>query len=347
LLFGFRVGGRLFQRWLVERRARVSKPGDSLHNLALPVGSVAHTTSDDDSTRNRRLHHPRLLHRAPSLAFRRHWRHLVVKTKIALVTGASSGLGAALAVELARRGWLVHAASRSGRAPAAASGRGRIRPLQLDVTAVDQVQHTVSALAAETGGIDLVINNAGINFSGVVEEVPLIRGAEIVETNFFGAVYVTRAALGSMRERRSGTILTIGSLAGLVAPPGEAYYAASKHALEGFMESLHYEVESFGIRVLLAEPGFIRTALATASPPIEAVHDAYERYRVALSAHWKEAIASGAHGHDVARRIVDWAERPGRAMRRRFGRDARWTLLAKRLVPEPLFFAITRKVFGI
>jgi NAD(P)-dependent dehydrogenase (short-subunit alcohol dehydrogenase family) len=270
-----------------------------------------------------------------------------MRPKIALVTGASSGLGAALAVELANRGWVVHAASRSGGAPARPDAGVEIHALKLDVTAIDQVQQAIASLQTDGGRLDLLINNAGINASGVVEEVPDTLGADIIRTNLFGAVYASRAALAAMRAQRGGTILTIGSLAGLVAPPGEAYYAASKHALEGFMESLQYEVAQFGIRVLLAQPGFIRTALATAAPDVGPIHPAYDRYRAAVRTHWQRSIAAGASAQAMAQQIVTWAEHPGRSMRRRFGGDARWIPIAKRVLPESVFFSITPRIFGI
>jgi short-subunit dehydrogenase len=108
----------------------------------------------------------------------------------------------------------------------------------------------------------LLVNNAGINISGVFEELSAAQGRAIVDTNFHGVADTIRAFLPAMRERRPGTLLTIGSLAGLLAPPGEAFYAASKHALEGLHEALQHELHRFGIRVCLAEPGFIRTDLA-------------------------------------------------------------------------------------
>jgi NAD(P)-dependent dehydrogenase (short-subunit alcohol dehydrogenase family) len=157
------------------------------------------------------------------------------RPNVALVTGASAGLGAAMARALARKGWHVFAASRSaGSDPGRGLVDGHVEPLGMDVTQETSISTGLVRVSERGLVLDLLINNAGINVSGVVEEMPREQGRAIMDTNFYGVVDTIRAVLPHMRKRRRGTILTIGSLAGLVAPPGEAYYAASKHALEGF-----------------------------------------------------------------------------------------------------------------
>ena len=199
---------------------------------------------------------------------------------VALVTGASGGLGAAMARALARREWHVFATSRSAR-----SGTGgglvdeHVEPLFMDVTQESSIRAALARVSECGLGIDLLINNAGINVSGVVEEMPKEQGRAIMDTNFYGVVDTIRAVLPLMRARRRGTILTIGSLAAFVAPPGEAYYAAAKSALEGFLESFQYEATPFGVRVCLAEPGFIRTNLARGAVDISATCADYDKVR--------------------------------------------------------------------
>lgn len=136
-------------------------------------------------------------------------------------------------------------------------------------------------------------------------------------------------------------------LAGIVAPPGEAYYAASKHGVRGFLESLQYEVSGFGIRVHLAEPGFIRTDLAAKQAPPDLVEPEYDALRRQLAGHWKHSIESGMRASDAARRIVDIVEKPGAPFRTRMGRDAVWIPRLKMLLPNSIFFALTRRWFGI
>jgi NAD(P)-dependent dehydrogenase (short-subunit alcohol dehydrogenase family) len=268
-------------------------------------------------------------------------------SRVALVTGASGGLGAAMARALARNGWHVFAASRS-----AASGRGgesadeRVEPLYMDVTHESSIRAALARVSERGLVIDLLINNAGINVSSVFEEMPREQGRTIMDTNFYGVVDTIRAVFPRMRERRRGTILTIGSLAALVAPPGEAYYAAGKQALEGFLESFQYEATLFGVRVCLAEPGFIRTNLARGAVDIPATCADYDDIRAALKQHWVAAIDAGMPVNDMAERIVNWAL-TGRSFRKRFGPDALWIPIAKHLLPEAVFFSVTRRKFGI
>ncbi|MBL8328694.1 MAG: SDR family NAD(P)-dependent oxidoreductase [Rubrivivax sp.] len=267
---------------------------------------------------------------------------------IALVTGGSSGLGAALCAELAGRGWHVLAASRRGTVPGAAlpGGAGLIEPLALDVCRQESISDLARRLDHQGQMPELLVNNAGINISGVFEELSAAQSRAILDTNFHGVADCIRAFLPAMRARRRGTILTIGSLAGLLAPPGEACYAASKHALEGLHEALQHELHRFGIRLCLAEPGFIRTALAhSAAAPEYTVAD-YAALREVLRAHWTASVAGGMSAERAARDIVGWTLE-GKGLRRRFGDDARRLPWLKALLPESAFAAGLRRRFGI
>jgi NAD(P)-dependent dehydrogenase (short-subunit alcohol dehydrogenase family) len=265
--------------------------------------------------------------------------------RTALVTGASGGLGAALTAELQDRGWTVYAASRSGGVPLA--GSPRIHARALDVGDEAAVTRAVGQVLRETDGLDLVVANAGINVNGVFEEISIEHALAVLRTNLLGVAHLARAVLPGMRARRRGTVLVIGSLAGMVAPPGESWYAASKHALEGLLEALQYEVRPFGVRVLLAQPGFLRTGLVAAAPALPAIHKDYEAMRVALQQRWNRSVAGGGDPSVVAQQILDWAERPGPGLRRRFGADARWLPIVKHLLPESMFFAVTHSLFGL
>lgn len=267
---------------------------------------------------------------------------------VALVTGGSSGLGAALCAELAGRGWHVLAASRRASTPTAAApgGTGIVEPLALDVCRRDSI--TDLALRLERRGLmpELLVNNAGINIHGVFEELSAAQGRAILDTNFHGVADTIRAFLPAMRQRRCGTILTIGSLAGFLAPPGEACYAASKHALEGLHDALQHEVHRFGIRLCLAEPGFISTALAHSAPaPAQTIAD-YAPLRAVLQAHWMASVAGGMSAEHAARDIIRWALE-GKGLRRRFGPDARWLPWLKAVLPHRAFAAGLRRRFGI
>ena len=268
-------------------------------------------------------------------------------TRVALVTGGSAGLGAALCSELAARGWHVLAASRRATAPTVAPGcTGTIEPVMLDVCHPPTITDLAQQLAHRGLSPELLVNNAGINISGVFEEVSAAQGRAIIDTNLHGVADTIRAFVPTLRERRRGTILTIGSLAGLLAPPGEAYYAASKHALEGLHEALQHELHRFGIRVCLAEPGFIRTDLARSAAACEHSIADYAPVRQGLREHWMSSVAAGMAAEHAARAIVDWAL-DGHGLRQRFGADARWLPWLKAVLPQSAYAAGLRRRFGV
>jgi NAD(P)-dependent dehydrogenase (short-subunit alcohol dehydrogenase family) len=172
---------------------------------------------------------------------------------VALITGASAGIGLATADRLQRRGWSVVGASRRGTAS------GGWTPLVMDVDDDDSVRTGVEKVVAERGRLDAVVANAGWGLAGPVEQTPIDQAKRLVETNFWGAVRVVQAALPVMRHQGGGRVVLVSSLGGLIALPFEAFYSASKFAMEGYAEALAYEVAPFGIEVTLVEPGNVRT----------------------------------------------------------------------------------------
>ena len=169
-----------------------------------------------------------------------------------LITGCSTGIGRAAAVELAARG---HEVVATARRVDVLDDLDVAQRLALDVDDDASVEVAVAA----AGPVDALVNNAGFGVIGPVECVPLTEGRRGMETNFFGAVRMIQAVLPSMRERGSGTIVNVTSLAGRVAPPFDGFYSATKFALEGLSEALHFEVGHFGIRVRIVEPGVFGT----------------------------------------------------------------------------------------
>jgi NAD(P)-dependent dehydrogenase (short-subunit alcohol dehydrogenase family) len=180
------------------------------------------------------------------------------------ITGASSGFGMAFARYALERGYNVAATARSPEKlqSLATEQPNRVLLHRLDVTIPSEAQQAVSASLARFGRIDLLINNAGYGVVGALEETPDAELRAQMETNFFGAVSVTRAALPSMRAARSGAIVNISSLGGQLSFGGFSAYSASKFALEGLSEALAQEVAPFGIKVLIVEPGAFRTSFA-------------------------------------------------------------------------------------
>jgi NAD(P)-dependent dehydrogenase (short-subunit alcohol dehydrogenase family) len=175
-----------------------------------------------------------------------------VPSKIALVTGCSTGIGRATAVELTKQGYDVVATARR---PEQIKDLDVAQTLALDVDDDTSVANAVAAV----GAVDVLVNNAGFGIDGAVETVPLADVRRVFETNFFGAARMIQAFLPFMRERGSGAIVNVTSVAGIAAGPLSGYYSASKFALEALSESLHLEVGHFGIRVVIIEPGAIET----------------------------------------------------------------------------------------
>jgi len=190
--------------------------------------------------------------------------------KIALITGSSSGFGLLTSVELAKAGFRVVASMRDlGRrerldqAAAAAGVAAQLDIRALEVTDFDALPGFVDAVVRDHGRLDVLVNNAGFAVAGFAEDIKLEELRRQFETNFFGAVAMTKAALPTMRRQRSGHIIQISSIAGLHGSVTVSSYSASKHALEGWSESLRLEINSLGIKVVLVEPGAFQTDIWT------------------------------------------------------------------------------------
>lgn len=178
-----------------------------------------------------------------------------LKETIILITGASSGIGKACFEYLTSLGFMVYGTSRR------ANGQ-ESQILNMDVTDTDSISNTVHTLIDKHGRIDVLINNAGISVVGAAEETNEQDARQQIETNFWGVVHVINSVLPHMRRQKRGHMINISSLAGLFAIPYQAFYSASKHALEGYTEALRMEVRQFGIRVSLIEPGDFRTEIS-------------------------------------------------------------------------------------
>lgn len=241
------------------------------------------------------------------------------------ITGASSGFGRAFAQHAIDRGHNVVATARRPEtlAALAAQAPGRVLALALDVTRPPEAQAAVDAALGRFGRIDVLINNAGYGIVGAFEETPDSELRAQLETNFFGAMNVTRAALPALRAQRGGAIVNLSSLGGQLSFAGFSAYSASKFALEGASEALAQEVAPFGIKVLIVEPGQFRTELAGASmrhmPPMEAYQEVMDGTR---------AFAHAMHGTQsgdpmkAAAAIEAALEAPVTPLRLQLGADA-------------------------
>ena len=220
--------------------------------------------------------------------------------KIALVTGASSGIGEATATRLSQAGFKVYGTSRRG----AQGGTGAYEMLSLDVTSDNSVQAAVAAVIALEGCIDLLVNNAGFGVAPAgAEESSIAQAQAIFDTNFFGVVRMTRAVLPHMRARGKGRIVHIGSVLGFLPMPYGALYAASKHAIEGYSESLDHELRNWDIRSIVIEPAYTKTPFDANLLEPDAKLEAYGAVRNIVTRRVQQAMA-GAEGPGVVAETV-------------------------------------------
>lgn len=213
----------------------------------------------------------------------------MAKVKIALVTGASSGIGEATAQRLATAGYRVYGTSRRG----VQAGKRPFEMLALDVTSDESVTAAVSEVIGREGRIDLLVNNAGFGVAPAgAEESSIEQARSIFETNFFGLIRVTRAVLPQMRGQGSGRIINISSVLGFLPMPYGALYAATKHAVEGYSESLDHELRTRGIRVSTIEPAYTKTPFDANFIEPDVKLDEYREARAAVSRRVNEVIGN-------------------------------------------------------
>lgn len=262
--------------------------------------------------------------------------------KIALITGASSGFGLLTSVELAKVGFRVVASMRDlgrreplDKAAAAAGVAAQLDIRRLDVTHFDEIPGFVEAVVRDYGRLDVLINNAGFAVAGFAEDLKLDEIRQQFETNFFGAVAMTQAVLPTMRRQRSGHIIMVSSISGLHGSVTVSSYSASKHALEGWSESLRMEVNSLGIKVVLVEPGAFQTDIWTRGAVMG------ERATKPTSPNFKRSLRMRDQVQkipkrdpiEVARAITAIAQNPNPKLRYMVGRDAKIQLAMKRILP--------------
>jgi short-subunit dehydrogenase len=261
----------------------------------------------------------------------------------ALVTGASSGIGLVTARALRRNGYRVFGTSRKP-VPDPVDG---ITMLICDVTNDASVQSVVDEVLSQAGRIDLLVNNAGIGITGAAEESSIAQVRALFETNFHGVVRVTNAVLPIMRGQRDGQILNVGSAGGFAPMPYMAYYSATKHALEGYSESLDHEVREFGVRIAVIEPAATRTSFESSTANADRPLNAYEASRAKYLVAFERAMAIADTAESVAETIVRAARDKTPRLRYSSGKAGRQIAFARRFLPRSLFDKIVRKQFGL
>ena len=260
--------------------------------------------------------------------------------QIALVTGASSGIGEATADRLALAGYKVYGTSRRG-----ANGRQRsFEMLRLDVTSDESVAAAVTDVMRSAGRIDLLVNNAGLGVAPAgAEESSIEQARAIFDTNFFGVVRMTRAVVPHMRHQRRGRILNIGSVLGLLPMPYGALYAATKHAIEGYSESLDHELRTRGIRVSVIEPAYTRTRFEVNLLEPDATLEEYREVRASLGETLKKVMAAADPPEVVAEVVFRAASATRPKLRYTAGGLANRLRWVRRFAPAGVVDAAIRK----
>lgn len=218
-----------------------------------------------------------------------------------LVTGASSGFGLLVATKLHETGYKVIGTSRN---PEKYASKFPFKMIALDLDSELSINTFSERVFKEISQLDVLINNAGFLVSGIAEETPIELGRQQLETNFWGTIKVTNAVLPHFRKQKFGKIITVGSIVGLVSFPNAAYYAASKHALEGYFKSLRYELNEFTIRVAMIEPSAFKTSiLDNSASPLTVIED-YDKLRSKIEKFTTDLVKSAEDPTMVADKVL-------------------------------------------
>ena len=276
--------------------------------------------------------------------------------RVAVVTGSSSGIGYETSLLLARKGFHTFATMRNledGSRQITAIAKNENLPLQviqLDVNNDKSVIDAINRIVKKKDRIDVVVNNAGYALGGAFEETSMDEIKKQFETNFFGAVRVMQAVIPVMRNQRSGKIVNITSMGGRISIPLSAFYHGSKFALEGLSESIRYELEPFGIKIILIEPGAIgsnfwkniKTANKASNP-----NSPYAQLANNMSEAFKKIEQNAIHPSEVAKVILDAVTSDDPQLRYLVGNDAAMLMEARKNMSDREFGSLIKKQFDI
>jgi NAD(P)-dependent dehydrogenase (short-subunit alcohol dehydrogenase family) len=258
---------------------------------------------------------------------------------VAIVTGASGGIGEAIARALVAAGYRVFGTSR--RPPVTRSAG--IEYLACDVTSDESVEAAIGEVLAQTGRIHLLVNNAGVGLVAGAEESSLEQAKSLFDVNLFGLIRMTKAVLPTMRRARAGRIVNISSVMGLIPAPFMALYAASKHAMEGYSESLDHEIRDLGIRVVLVEPAYTRTSFEGNVYQPDQQLEIYQSARGNAKGVLRDGMKTADTPELVASAVLKASTEANPHRRYTAGRTARQVSLLRRFVPESAFDRSLRK----
>jgi NAD(P)-dependent dehydrogenase (short-subunit alcohol dehydrogenase family) len=260
-----------------------------------------------------------------------------------LITGASAGIGKATAALLAQQGFRVFGTSRQP-----VRDNNDFPMIQLDVASEQSVASCVTAVIRQAGRLDVLVNNAGIGLLGALEETSFVEAKALFETNFFGMVRMVNAVLPEMRERKKGLIVNIGSLAVNFAIPFHGYLTASKAAVNCYSDVLRLEVQPFGIRVALVEPGMVRTHLDDqwAKLKVASALPDYAPVENEVLLKLEEASRKSSDPQAVAKAILNVIQSRSPASHYLVGKE-RWYVLLNRILPAPVMESVIRNRLGL
>jgi NAD(P)-dependent dehydrogenase (short-subunit alcohol dehydrogenase family) len=265
----------------------------------------------------------------------------VSEKKVVLVTGATRGLGRAIAQEFFNRGHIVYG---GGRSWDKAETKPSFFTLKMDVTDASSVKQSIDKIISEHNRIDILVNNAGISHFGSLEETPLDYARMVFETNYFAIVRLTSAVLPHMRKQGGGTIVNIGSAGGKIGIPFQGHYCASKFAVEGLSETMMHELKPFGIRVILIEPGDIETTIwrdtRTEPNPQSPYYSAMEKF---LSKKDNEMSGKASSPEKTASEIVDIVFSGSKKLRHPVAKMAGVLLMLRKILPDEVFLYAVAK----
>jgi short-subunit dehydrogenase len=265
------------------------------------------------------------------------------RSPVAIVTGATAGIGLATADLLKKAGYTVYGTSRR---PETDSQDG-IAMLACDVTRDESVASVISEVIRRSGRIDLLVNNAGFGLIAGAEESSIEQAKAVFEVNLFGVMRMTNHVLPAMRQQRSGRVINISSVLGFIPAPYYAIYGATKHAVDGYSQTLDHEVRGFGIRVISIEPAITRTSfdknLVAPDRPL-AIYDSARKSIIETS---RQQMEKGDEPEVVARVVLKAVQAAKPRLRYPAGPAARQLALMRRIVPEGIFNIILRKQFNL
>jgi NAD(P)-dependent dehydrogenase (short-subunit alcohol dehydrogenase family) len=271
---------------------------------------------------------------------------LANKNKVAIVTGSTTGIGYETAIHLARNGFYTYATMRSLSKAEKITKKAKsenlpLSVIQLDVTDDISITNAIDTVINESGKVDILVNNAGYGLIGSIEDMSIEELKAQYETNVFGVFRVTKAVLPHMRKQHGGSIINISSIAGRIALPLYSAYVSSKFAIEGLSESLAYELEPFGIKVAIIEPGAIRTNFRRERASKGSSEGS--PYSSMMQSHSKvieKILKHRLHPEEVAKTVIQAIENPKQKLRYIVGKDAEELIELRRKSSD-------EKVFGI